>query len=301
MLCAFFVVDVRNYLFLLSGDMVYEIMDYIFIIAIQESTSETDLRAMLFTCRQIRPIIWRLCRSRIPDKGIMNIQSNVNEDMKLALFWSFMQQIPSKAIFAGSFVLWLVESSEDRRDRHWVPYDIDVFLEQQADTTIKVIDVVTNSEKILQVSNFAFLICEFVSKIQDMFGYQISSVHGEDLSISNIITVTKQYRQRQIIIKNELRIALPMLNMLDLLSIQNGAFYKYDISLPEIFPITRLSFKMKSYQDEDAVRSVVSTFDINVCRIRFVHRKILLEFHAEDEIKKDIRKYYDYVKSDSLY
>ena len=281
--------------------MVYDIMDYIFFIGIQESASDTDLRAMLYTCREIRPIIKRLCRSRIPDNGIMNIQSNISEDIKLALFWTFIQQIPSRAIFAGSFALWLVELTEDLRERNWVPYGIDVFLEQHAHTTIKVIDVFTDSEKILRVSNFVFLICEFVSKIQDMFGYRISSVHGEDRSIANIISITEQYKQRQRTTKNDLRVALPMLNMLDLLSIQDGAFYRYDISLPGIFPITNLSFKMKTYKDEHEVRSVVSTFDINVCRIGFVHRKIFLEFHAEDEIKKDIRKYYDYVKSDSLY
>ena len=294
MLCAFFVVDARNYIFLLSRDIFHGIFDYIFFVAIQEPTSETDIRSLVYTCRQIRPMIREVCRARIPDRIIMKLRSNESEDMKMAVFWSFIHQIPSNAIYAGSFALWLIELFEDRRERNPVPYCIDVFLEQHTHTTIGVIDVDTNTEKMLRIANFAIVIGEFVTKIQDVFGYRMSSVHKEEPSIPQMVSVIEQYKEQQATTNNDLRVALPMLDLLDLVSIQDGTFYRYDINLPRIFPIARLSFKMKAYDDEHAVRSLVSTSDIDVCRIVFVHRKIHLELHTEEESKKNIRQYYDY-------
>ena len=294
MLCAFFVVDARNYLFLLSRDMLHGIFDYIFFVAIQESASETDIRSLVYTCRQIRPIIRQLYTSKIPYRSIMDINSNESQDMKEAVFWSFIEQIPSDAIYAGSFVLWLVELSKDRREGNSVPYCIDVFLEQHVHTTMGVIDVSTNSRKMLRIANFAIVICEFVTKIKHMFGYQMSSVHEEYPSIEHIMSVIEQYKQQQPTTNNNLRVALPMLDVLDSVSIQDGAYYKYDMRLPRIFPITQVSFRMKTYDDEHAVQSLVSTFDIDICRIGFVDRKMLLIFDAQEESKRKIRQYYDY-------
>lgn len=91
----------------------------------KDTTNVTDIRALLYTCRYMEPIITQLCRSKIPHNCIINPDSNGSEDIKNAVFWSFLQQVPSSGIFAGSFPLWLFESTEERRK--WMPNNIDVF------------------------------------------------------------------------------------------------------------------------------------------------------------------------------
>ena len=267
--------------------MVCEVLDYIFCIRIEESADVTDFRALLYTCKNIEPVIRRLCRSRIPDNAINFSDSDVTEDIKLAIFWSVLHQAPSSAIFAGSFALWLFQLSEDRRN--WMPHHIDVLLEYEADRTIKVIDVTTNSEKDLQIPIFCVLIFNFVKKVRKLFGYGITSWHENDPSIENIMAVTEHYLHED---KTKLRGALPMLNLLDLLSIEDRDYYRYDMRLPRTFPISKISFMMKkgsAQGDVHALRCLVNIYDIDICRIGFVlqkqHRKFFLDFQAEDEIK----------------
>ena len=97
--------------------------------------------------------------------------------------------------------------------------------------------------------------------------------------------------------KSKLRSAIPMLNLLEILSIKNGAYFKYAMRLPGIFPITNLTFVMINFwahNDVHSIRSLVTTFYINVCRIGFViqkhQQKLFLDFQVEEEIKKSIKE-----------
>ena len=80
-----FVVGARNEVFVFAGDMGFEILDYIFCITIEQSATVTDFRALLYTCTRMRLVIKRFCRSRIPDNCIMNKDSDVTGDIKMAV------------------------------------------------------------------------------------------------------------------------------------------------------------------------------------------------------------------------
>ena len=109
--------------------------------------------------------------------------------------------------------------------------------------------------------------------MKKLYEYNTSSLYEDDPSIEKIMDITEHYLRQD---KSKLRSAIPMLNLLELLSIKDDAYFKYAMRLPGIFPITNLTFVMKNswaHNDVYSIRSLVTTFDINVFRIGFVIQK----------------------------
>lgn len=127
--------------------------------------------------------------------------------------------------------------------------------------------------------------------MEKLYEYKISSYYEDDPSTEKIMDITAHYLRQD---KSKLRSSIPMLNLLEILSIKNGAYFKYAMRLPGIFPITNLTFVMINSWDVHSIRSLVTTFDINVCRIGFViqkhQQKLFLDFQVEQEVKKSIKE-----------